>query len=81
MPECSESSVEGYTIGLHKVVYIKSVFWYNLYMNKIKFFLNLLLIPVYFLMLLVAGIGDAFRNAYLEVADGYRETKRYYGIK
>jgi hypothetical protein len=50
-------------------------------MNKIKFSLNLLLIPVYFLMLLVAGIGDAFRNAYLEVADGYRETKRYYGIK
>jgi hypothetical protein len=50
-------------------------------MNKIKFFLNLLLIPVYFVLLLVAGIGDAFRNAYLEVADSYRETKRCYGIK
>jgi hypothetical protein len=50
-------------------------------MKKIKFLLNVMLIPVYFLLLLLAGIGDAFRNAYLEVVDGYRETKRIYGIK
>lgn len=50
-------------------------------MNKIKFLLNVAIIPVYFAMLVVVGIKDAFYSAYWEVVDGYRATKRIYGIK
>ncbi len=50
-------------------------------MNKIKFFLNLLIAPVYFLLLLASGIKDAFYAAWWEVVDSYRATKRIYGIK
>lgn len=50
-------------------------------MNKIKFLLNIALVPLYFILLLVSGMQDVVRNACSEVADGYRATKRIYGIK
>lgn len=50
-------------------------------MNRVKFFLNVCIVPVYFLMVLAVGIKDAFYAAWWEVVDSYRATKRIYGIK
>lgn len=47
-------------------------------MNRVKFVLNTLLAPVYFMLVLVKGIVDAFSAAYRETADGIRQTKRMY---
>jgi hypothetical protein len=47
-------------------------------MNKTKFFLNLLLVPVYFTLVLVLNIVDAFLTTCLEVKDAIRSTKRMY---
>jgi len=47
-------------------------------MNKTKFFLNLLLVPVYFTVVLVSGIAQAFRDAYTDTVDAIRTTKRMY---
>ena len=47
-------------------------------MNRVKFVLNTLLAPGYFMLVLIMGIMDAFCAAYRETADGIRETKRMY---
>ena len=50
-------------------------------MNKIKFALEVALIPVYFLMLLAVNIKNAVLDTLSDVADAYRGTKFKYGIK
>lgn len=50
-------------------------------MNYIKFYLNISIAPIYFTLLLVSGIKDAFVNACVEIRDSYYATKRIYGIK
>ena len=47
-------------------------------MNRIKFVLNTMLAPVYFTLVLIKGIIDAFCVAYRETVDGITETKRMY---
>ena len=47
-------------------------------MNRVKFVLNTMLVPVYFTLVLIKGIVDAFYVAYRETADGIIETKRMY---
>jgi hypothetical protein len=49
--------------------------------NKIKFVLEVTLIPVYFLLLLIANIKNAVFETVSDVADAYRGTKYKYGIK
>jgi hypothetical protein len=50
-------------------------------MNKIKFVLEITLIPVYFLALLTVNIKNALFETVSDVADAYRGTKYKYGIK
>ena len=50
-------------------------------MNKIKFVLEVTLIPVYFLLLLTANIKNALFETVSDVLDAYRGTKFKYGIK
>jgi hypothetical protein len=50
-------------------------------MNKIKFALEITLIPVYFLALLAVNIKNALFETVSDVADAYRGTKFKYGIK
>jgi hypothetical protein len=50
-------------------------------MNKIKFVLEVALIPVYFLMLLAVNIKNAVLDTISDVLDAYRGTKFKYGIK
>jgi hypothetical protein len=50
-------------------------------MNKIKFVLEITLIPVYFLLLLTVNIKNAVIETYQDVADAYRGTKYKYSIK
>lgn len=47
-------------------------------MNRVKFVLNTMLAPIYFMLVLVMGIKDAFCAAYRETADGIQQTKRMY---
>ena len=47
-------------------------------MNRVKFVLNTMLVPVYFTLVLVKGIIDAFYAAYWDTVDGIRQTKRMY---
>ena len=47
-------------------------------MNKIKLFLNLLIVPVYFTLVLGQGVYRAFVDACAEVADSVRQTIRIY---
>jgi hypothetical protein len=49
--------------------------------NKIKFVLEVTLIPVYFLLLLTANIKHAVFDTVSDVLDAYRGTKYKYGIK
>jgi hypothetical protein len=49
--------------------------------NKIKFALEITLIPVYFLLLLIVNIKNAALDTLSDVADAYRGTKYKYGIK
>jgi hypothetical protein len=50
-------------------------------MNKIKFALEITLIPVYFLALLAVNIKNAALDTLSDVLDAYRGTKYKYGIK
>ena len=50
-------------------------------MNKIKFALEITLIPVYFLLLLTANIKHAVVDTVSDVLDAYRGTKYKYGVK
>jgi hypothetical protein len=50
-------------------------------MNKIKFALEILLIPVYFLLLLTVNTKNAVFETVSDVLDAYRGTKYKYGIK
>ena len=50
-------------------------------MNKIKFALEITLIPVYFLMLLTVNIKNAVIDTVSDVADAYQGTKFKYRIK
>ena len=50
-------------------------------MNKIKFALEITLIPLYFLLLLGANIKNAIVETVSDVLDAYRGTKYKYGIK
>ena len=47
-------------------------------MNRIKFILNSMLAPVYFTLVLIIGIKDAFYAAWRETVDGILQTKRMY---
>jgi hypothetical protein len=49
--------------------------------NKIKFVLEVTLIPVYFLLLLTANIKTAVFDTVSDVLDAYRGTKYKYSIK
>jgi len=49
--------------------------------NKIKFALEITLIPVYFLLLLTANIKHAVVDTVSDVLDAYRDTKFKYRIK
>jgi hypothetical protein len=49
--------------------------------NKIKFALEVALIPLYFLMLLAANIKHAVVDTVSDVLDAYQGTKYKYGIK
>jgi len=49
--------------------------------NKIKFALEVTLIPVYFLLLLTANIKTAVLDTVSDVLDAYRGTKYKYSIK
>jgi hypothetical protein len=49
--------------------------------NKIKFALEVALIPVYFLLLLAANIKNAVVDTVSDVLDAYQGTKYKYGIK
>lgn len=50
-------------------------------MNKIKFALEITLIPLYFLLLLVANIKNAAVDTVSDVADAYQSTKYKYSVK
>ena len=50
-------------------------------MNRVKFFLEITLVPVYFVALLAVNIKNAVFETYWDVADAYRGTKFKYGIK
>jgi hypothetical protein len=50
-------------------------------LNRVKFFLEITLIPVYFLLLFAVNIKNAVVETVSDVADAYRDTKRKYGIK
>jgi hypothetical protein len=49
--------------------------------NKIKFALEVALIPAYFVMLLGVNIKNAVVDTVSDVLDAYRGTKYKYGIK
>jgi hypothetical protein len=49
-------------------------------MNKVKFFLEVALVPVYFVALLTVNIKNAVYETYWDVVDAYRGTKYKYGI-
>jgi hypothetical protein len=49
--------------------------------NKIKFALEITLIPAYFVILLAVNIKNAILDTVSDVADAYRGTKYKYGIK
>jgi len=50
-------------------------------MNKVKFFLEVTLVPVYFIALLAVNIKNAVVDTVSDVLDAYRGTKYKYGIK
>jgi hypothetical protein len=50
-------------------------------MNKVKFFLEVALVPVYFVALLTVNIKNAVVDTVSDVLDAYRGTKYKYGIK
>jgi hypothetical protein len=50
-------------------------------MNRVKFFLEITLVPVYFVALLAVNIKNAVYETYWDVVDAYRGTKYKYGIK
>ena len=50
-------------------------------MNKIKFSLELLCVPLLFLLVFLKGMKQAVVHACFDVADAYRNTKYKYGIK
>lgn len=47
-------------------------------MNKTKFFLNLLLVPVYFTLLVLFGIIRVVKESVYDTMDAIRVTKRMY---
>jgi hypothetical protein len=49
--------------------------------NRVKFFLEITLVPVYFVALLAVNIKNAVVETVSDVADAYRGTKYKYGIK
>jgi hypothetical protein len=50
-------------------------------MRYIKFWANMLLIPIYFILHVICGIKQAIRDALIETLEAYQITKRVYGIK
>jgi len=50
-------------------------------MNKVKFFLEVSLVPVYFVALLTVNIKNAVVDTVSDVLDAYRGTMYKYGIK
>jgi hypothetical protein len=67
--------------GLSKRRYNKHIATKEHPVNKIKFALEVALIPVYFLALLTVNIKNAVLDTLSDVADAYRGTKYKYGIK
>ena len=45
-------------------------------MNYIKFYLSMLLVPVYFMVVFIKELIDAFKWARLETASAVRSAKR-----
>lgn len=50
-------------------------------MRYIKFWANIPLIPIYFVLCIIIGNKQVIRNALIETLESYRATKRIYGIK
>lgn len=50
-------------------------------MRYFYFWLNMLLVPIYFILALIINMFEAFYRAYWETREGIIETKRIYGIK
>jgi hypothetical protein len=49
--------------------------------NHIKFWANMLLIPVYIMLFFILSMPELFKRCYEEIADGIKYTKRKYNIK
>ena len=50
-------------------------------MNRVKYTLEIMLVPVLFVVALIINIKDAVYSSYWEVKDAVRTTKFKYGIK